>query len=100
MKLADFHSTGRTNLHTNFGQGVRGAVETFGQKKNEKLNAAKLTEHADPVEVVQIAADVVPEPVTSPIEHHAVLFAVVIVRLLTTPLRFVDHVTRHPPPRP
>ena len=47
-------------MHTNFGQGVRGAVETFGQKKNEKLNAAKLTEHADPVEVVQIAADVVP----------------------------------------
>ena len=59
-----------------------------------------ITEHADPVKVIQIAADVVPTPVAASVQNGAVLFAVVIIGLFATPRRFVDFFPRHPAPRP
>lgn len=44
-----------------------------------------LTALADPVKVVEIAADVIPEPTATSVKHDAVLLAVVIVRLILAP---------------
>lgn len=44
-----------------------------------------LTALADPVKVVEIAADVIPEPAATSVQHDAVLLAVVVVRLVLAP---------------
>lgn len=44
-----------------------------------------LTALADPVEVVEVAADVVPQPTATSVQHDAVLLAVVVVRLVLAP---------------
>lgn len=50
-----------------------------------------LTVLADPVKVVQIAPDVVPQPGPSAVENDAVLLAVVVIRLVFTPRRLGYH---------
>ena len=57
-----------------------------------------LTKFANPMNLVEITADVIPKPIAATIDNDAVLFAVVVVWLLTTPGRFVDHFTRYPAP--
>jgi len=44
-----------------------------------------LTALADPVKVVQIAADIIPEPTATSVQHDAVLLAVVVVGLVLAP---------------
>lgn len=46
---------------------------------------AALTALADPVKVVEITADVIPEPATTSVQHDAILLAVVVVRLVLAP---------------
>jgi hypothetical protein len=46
-----------------------------------------------PVEVVEITANVVPEPAGSSVQDNTVLFSVVVVRLVLTPCRLTDYVT-------
>lgn len=50
-----------------------------------KQNSSTLTALADPVKVIEVAADVIPKPAATSVEHDAVLFAVVIVRLVLAP---------------
>lgn len=45
------------------------------------------------VEIVEIAADVIPKPVASSIENHTILFAVVVVRLILAPCRLHNDFT-------
>lgn len=52
-----------------------------------------LTVLADPVQVVQVAAHIVPQPGPSPIEHNAVLFTIVVVRLIFAPSWTHYHIT-------
>ena len=52
-----------------------------------------LTALTNPVEVVQVASDVVPEPGSATIEDDAILLAVVIVRLVLAPVRLLYDLT-------
>lgn len=51
----------------------------------------KLTALADPVQVVEVAADVVPEPGSATVEDDAVLLAVVVVGLVLAPAGLENH---------
>jgi len=55
----------------------------FLQSTNK--NSSTLTALADPVKVIKIAADVIPKPATTSVQHDAVLLAIVIVRLFLAP---------------
>lgn len=44
-----------------------------------------LTALADPVEIVEVTADVIPQPAATSVQHDAVLLAVVVVRLVLAP---------------
>ena len=57
-----------------------------------------LTKFTDPMNLIQIAADVVPQPVTTAVKYDAILFAIVVVGLLTAPRRSFDHIPCHPSP--
>jgi membrane protein YdbS with pleckstrin-like domain len=46
-----------------------------------------------PVQVVQVAADVIPQPAAPSVQHHTVLLPVVIVRLVFTPRRLRHHLS-------
>lgn len=48
---------------------------------------------ADKMKIVEIAADVIPKPISTAIENDAVLFAVVVVGLILTPSWLHDDVT-------
>lgn len=48
---------------------------------------------ADVVKIIEITSDVVPQPVSLPIEDSAVLLAVVVVRLVLAPRRLHYDVT-------
>lgn len=48
---------------------------------------------ADKVQIVQIAADVVPQPAAAPIQHDTVLLAVVVVRLIFAPGRLQHRIS-------
>lgn len=50
-----------------------------------KQNSSTLTALADPVEVIEVTADVIPEPAATSVQHDAVLLAVVVVRLVLAP---------------
>lgn len=50
-----------------------------------KQNSSALTALADPVKVIEVTADVIPEPTATSVEHNAVLLAVVVVRLVLAP---------------
>lgn len=45
------------------------------------------------VQVVQIAAHIIPQPVASAIQHHTILLAIVVVGLIFAPGRFLHHFT-------
>lgn len=45
----------------------------------------ELTMLTHEMQIVKITADVVPKPITTAVEHYAVLFAIVIVRLIFAP---------------
>lgn len=49
------------------------------------IRKAVLTVHAHPVQVVQVAAYVVPQPAAAAVKHDAVLLAVVVVGLVLAP---------------
>jgi len=44
-----------------------------------------LTALTDPVKVIKIAADIIPEPAATSVQHDAILLAVVVVRLVLAP---------------
>jgi len=48
---------------------------------------------ADPVQIVEVAADVIPEPVAAAIQDNTVLLAVVVIRLVLAPRRASHHLT-------
>jgi hypothetical protein len=48
---------------------------------------------ADEVKVIKITSDVIPKPVSGTIKHRAVLFTVVVVRLVLAPSRLHDGIT-------
>ena len=50
-----------------------------------------LTALAYPVQVVEVTADVVPQPGSTAVQDDAVLLAVVVVGLVLAPLRLVNH---------
>lgn len=50
-----------------------------------KTKFSTLTALADPMKVVKIAADVIPEPAATSVQHDAVLLAIVVVRLVLAP---------------
>lgn len=50
-----------------------------------KQNSSTLTALADPVKVIEVTADVIPEPAATSVEHDAVLLTVVVVRLVLAP---------------
>lgn len=68
-------------------------------KGSERLKK-KLTKHADPVEVIEVTPDIIPEPISGAVHHYAILLAVIVVGLFPTPGRSLHHVARDPPPRP
>lgn len=51
----------------------------------------KLTVLANEMQVIQIATDIIPQPVPTAIQNNAILFAVIIVRLIFAPRRFRDN---------
>lgn len=57
------------------------------------LSSTTLTELADPMQVVEVAAHVVPQPGAAAVQHHAVLLAVVVVGLVLAPSWLRDHLT-------
>lgn len=58
-----------------------------------------ITEHADPVEIVQVATNVVPTPIAASVKNDAVLFTIVIIGLFPTPRWSLDLFTGQPTPR-
>lgn len=48
---------------------------------------------AHKVKIVEVASDVIPQPIARAIEHRAVLLAVVVVRLVLAPRRLHHDVT-------
>lgn len=48
---------------------------------------------ADEVQIVQIAADIVPQPAAASIQHDTVLLAVVVVRLIFAPGRLQHRIS-------
>lgn len=47
----------------------------------------------DEVQIVQVAANIVPQPTAAAIEHHAILFTVIVVGLVLAPCRLQNGVT-------
>lgn len=52
-----------------------------------------LTALANPMQIIQVTADVVPEPCSSSVKNHAVLLTVVIVWLVLAPCRALHNLT-------
>lgn len=50
-----------------------------------KQNSSTLTALADPVKVIEVAANIIPQPAATSVEHDAVLLAIVVVRLVLAP---------------
>lgn len=72
---------------------VKIAVFCAKLAESSPLFRMTLTVLADPVQIVQVTAHVVPQPLAPPVQHHAILLAVVVVGLVLAPRRFGDNVT-------
>lgn len=65
-----------------------------GGRESQKNKAFfLLTVLTDPMKIIQIAADVIPKPISPPVQNGAILFSVVIVRLIFSPWRFWHDLT-------
>lgn len=53
----------------------------------------KLTMLANIMQIVQIAAHIVPQPIPTTVQHYAILLSVVVVRLVLAPCRLQNDVT-------
>lgn len=67
--------------------GVLGGYETQNKVSEAVSELCKrpLTVLTYEMQIVQVAAHVIPQPIASAIENHTVLFAVVVVRLILAP---------------
>lgn len=55
--------------------------------------ASTLTMLTNKMQIIQITAHIIPQPISATIEHHAILLPIVIVRLLFAPRRLQDGIT-------
>lgn len=69
----------------------KGEIRYIPRRKPHSWSAAQpaLTALTYPVQVIKVATDVIPKPTATAVQHHAVLLAIVIVRLVLSPGRFL-----------